>query len=373
MARKFLYAIAALVVMVLAAALVLRFWSKELTRFAFVPRAQFEQLPPLPADFYDHPAAWISRPGAKDDPAQYLPTGATRGTVGRAQVFFVHPTSYLARDHWNGPIDDDDARFRADLFVRGMASAFNGAGPVYVPRYRQAAFGVFLTNRPESLRALKIAHGDIEQAFDAFVRQIPADAPIVLAGHSQGALHLLTLIRDRVRGTPLEKRIVAAYLIGWPVSPTRDLPQMGLPACDTPDRTGCVASWMSFAEPADPTMMLDAWRAQPGPDGGTRPIEPMLCFNPLRGVPGGQAPASANLGAMVPSDDLKTGAIVARAVPARCEAKTGLLMLGDAPRMGPFVLPGNNYHVYDIPLFWTNLRADVARREAAWLKAQGTK
>ncbi len=370
MARKFLYAIALLVVMVLAAALVLRFWSKELTRFAFVPRSAFEQLPALPAGFYDRADAWISRPGVKDDPAQYLPSGAARGAVGSAYVFFVHPTSYLARDHWNGPIEDKDARFRADLFVQSMASAFNGVGAVYVPRYRQAAFGAFLTDRPEAQRALKIAHGDVEQAFATFVRQIPADAPIVLAGHSQGALHLLTLIRDRVRGTPLERRIIAAYLIGWPVSPTRDLPAMGLPACDRPDRTGCVASWMSFAEPADPTMMLDAWRAQPTPDGGgKRTIEPMLCFNPLRGATGGNAPASANLGAMVPADDLKSGAIVARAVPARCDAGTGLLMLGDPPKMGPFVLPGNNYHVYDIPLFWANLRADVARREAAWQAA----
>jgi hypothetical protein len=34
--------------------------------------------------------------------------------------------------------------------------------------------------------------------------------------------------------------------------------------------------------------------------------------------------------------------------------------------MGPFVAPGNNYHVYDIPLFWANIRADFARRVGAW-------
>jgi len=33
------------------------------------------------------------------------------------------------------------------------------------------------------------------------------------------------------------------------------------------------------------------------------------------------------------------------------------------------VLPGNNYHVYDMTLFWANLRADYERRTAAWLKA----
>jgi hypothetical protein len=33
------------------------------------------------------------------------------------------------------------------------------------------------------------------------------------------------------------------------------------------------------------------------------------------------------------------------------------------------VLPGNNYHVYDIPMFWMNLRRDVATRLAAWRAA----
>lgn len=44
-------------------------------------------------------------------------------------------------------------------------------------------------------------------------------------------------------------------------------------------------------------------------------------------------------------------------------------MIGSPPDLGPFVLPGNNYHVYDIPLFWTNLREDVARRVRAWSAA----
>src|SRR3546814_13008504 len=31
-----------------------------------------------------------------------------------------------------------------------------------------------------------------------------------------------------------------------------------------------------------------------------------------------------------------------------------------------YVLPGNNYHVYDITLFWANVRADVLRRLATY-------
>ena len=34
--------------------------------------------------------------------------------------------------------------------------------------------------------------------------------PIVLVGHSQGALHLMRLLKDRVAGTPLAGRVAAA-------------------------------------------------------------------------------------------------------------------------------------------------------------------
>lgn len=377
MARKFLYLIAILVVLALAALLVLRVWSRELTEFAFVPRGDYEKLAPLSAKAYDNRALWISRPAQggpaadRQDPAQFLPTGATRpATLPDAAVFFIHPTSYLARDHWNGAVDDFDSQRRAGFFVRGMASAFNAAGDVWVPRYRQAAFGAFLTDKPQARAALDAAYGDVVLAFETFVQNVPQDRPIVLAGHSQGALHLMRLLRDKVRGTPLARRVVGAYVIGWPISVEHDLPMMGLPACTAPDQAGCVISWQSFAEPADPAVMIAAYRSYPGLDGQAKGTQPVLCTNPLTGRSGGAAPAEANLGTLVPSDDLESGKLVIHSVPARC-GDDGLLLIGDPPAMGPFVLPGNNYHIYDIALFWSNLRADVARREQVW--AQGRK
>ncbi len=367
MARKFLYFIALLIVMVIAALLALRIWSAELTRFAFVPRVPFETLQPLRAGAYDEPAMWVARPGTANDPAQYRPEGTPTAPLGKAYVFFIHPTSYLARDHWNGAIEDKDSRFRTSLFVRGMASAFNGEAAVFAPYYRQAAFGSFLVNRPETLKARAVAYADVRAAFHAFLAAVPADAPIVLAGHSQGALHLLHLLRDEVKGTPLARRIVAAYVIGWPVSPAHDLPATGFPACTAPAQTGCVMSWLSFADPPDASLMLGANRAEPGLDGKPKGPEPILCTNPLNGGAAHDAPGTANLGTMVPARDLTTGKLTNLGVPARCEARSGLLLIGEGPELGPYVLPGNNYHVYDIPLFWANVRADVARREAALL------
>ncbi|MDT0507245.1 DUF3089 domain-containing protein [Novosphingobium sp. MMS21-SN21R] len=374
MARKFLYFIVVLIVLVIAALLVLRIWSRELTNFAFVPRTAFEQLDPQPAGIYTSRKMWVSRPDfGSGDPAQWVPAGladADQPGKGKAVVFFIHPTSYLAREFWNAPVDEPDSARRAEFFVRGMASPFNGQAQVWAPRYRQAAFGAFLTDKVEGQQALDAAYIDVRQAFDAFLKATPNDAPIILAGHSQGALHLMHLLKDRVAGTPLAARIVAAYPIGWPISVSHDLPAMGLPACNAPTQNGCVMTWASFAEPADPEILIDAYRSRPGLDGQRKGTDPVLCTNPLTGRLGGSAPAAANLGTLRPSEDLADGTIIVGAVPARCDDKTGLLMIGDAPDLGPFVLPGNNYHVYDIPLFWSNLRADVAQRTLAWEKSR---
>ena len=369
MARKFLYLVAALIVLVLAGLAALRFFADDLSRMAFVPDTPFEAQAPPPADAYADDALWIVRPGmGANSPAAWRPEGLEdEAEAPDAAVFFVHPTSYLEKAHWNAPLDDAQSRQRAELFVRAMACPFNASPEIWAPRYRQAAFGAFLTDTPEATRAVETAHADVLAAFDHFLSQVPAGKPVVLAGHSQGALMVMHLMKDRVAGTPLANRIAAAYVIGWPVSLKHDLPAMGLPACDEPDQAGCVASWASFAEPAEPQELKAGMPAFRGLDGGERLDAPPLCTNPLTGRTGGSAPAGANLGTLVPNADLSNGKLTPGLVPARCDER-GLLLIGPPPEMGPFVLPGNNYHVYDVALFWRNLRADFARRATAWRK-----
>jgi len=369
MARKFLYIVAAIVVLVIAGLLALRFWAEELTELTFVPTAPFAAEPALADNVYEKPEMWISRPGlgAGKDPARWLPEGYVDGDPApmNAAVFFIHPTSYLTKERWNAPLGDAPANERADLFVRGMASPFNRSADLWVPRYRQATIGAFLTSAPEASQALDMAYGDLLQAFDYFLESVDNDRPIILVGHSQGAFHLRRLIRDRVAGKPLAKRIAAAYVIGWPVSVEHDLPAMGLPACTGPDQPGCVMSWISFAEPADNAMLLKSFGHQLGLDGQPLGSGPFLCTNPLTGGTAGPAAAQANLGTLVPRIEAKTGKLVPRMVPARC-GEDHFLYIGDPPEIGPYVLPGNNYHLYDMTLFWANLRADAAARVKAW-------
>ena len=369
MARKFLYVMAGLVMLAIAGMFAYRIWGVDLMRMAMTPSESFRAQPSVASKAYDARKMWLSRPDIPNDPARWVPKGDEPGTPGTgAAIFFVHPTSYLNRAHWNAPLDDAEANDRAALFLRGQASAFNAAGDIWAPRYRQATFGAFLTNADEADKALALAYGDVAAAFDSFLGQIDPKRPIILAGHSQGSIHLLRLLRERIAtDAKLKKRIAAAYIVGWPISRETDLPALGLPECKTKDQAGCILSWQSFGEPADPSLITDQYDRSTGFDGNKRGGTPMVCTNPLTGTPNAIAPAIANLGTLFPSADLKTADIRAGAVGARCDDR-GFLLMDNPPNVGSYVLPGNNYHGYDYSLFWANVRADVARRLAAFNK-----
>lgn len=365
MARKFLYLVAIVIVLVLAGLLAYRLFGQELVKAALVPSAEFVALPPPPLNAYAEPAMWLSRPGlGPNDPSLWLPPGVEPAAPAEAAIFFVHPTSFLDRTIWNAPLDNAEANDRAALFLRGQASAFNAVGQVWAPRYRQATFGAFLTTQENAGKALDLAYRDVLAAFDRFVAEVEDDRPIILAGHSQGALHLTRLMRERVARQPIARRIVAAYVVGWPVSQDTDLVALDLPECVAADQAGCLLGWQSFAEPAETDLIVDTFDATTGFNGEPRRDTAMVCTNPLLGMPG-DASASANLGGLVPSEDLSTAVLTPGLAPARCEGR-GVLLIGEPPEVGPYVLPGNNYHVYDYSLFWANVRADAARRLAAW-------
>ena len=249
------------------------------------------------------------------------------------------------------------------MFVRSQASAFNKVADVWAPKYRQAAYGAFLLKSEDANRALDLAFDDVAGAFDGFLVELDPKRPIILAAHSQGSLHLLRLLADRK--DQLRGRLVAAYVAGWPVGIQSDLPATGLPPCGRPDQVGCVLGWQSFAEPANSSLVTSSWVGTRGLTGTKRTAKDMLCVDPVSGMRNGRSHMRDNPGTLVPTADL-TGATLAPArVGARCDE--GFLMIGGAvPAMGPYVLPGNNYHVYDYALFWGAVRRDAERRLAAW-------
>ena len=364
-ARRFLFVIFILTLIVVAGAFAVYQWGGSVLLKEATPKGHFEAAEAGGGPDYTEASSWIARPRMTDDPALWLPDGVQDPTIGKAAVFYIHPTTYLENDRWNAPLQaGGDTAFRTNLFVQSQASAFNGAGEIWAPYYRQAAFGAFLLDSADAEEALDFAYGDVAAAFDEFVREA-GDRPIILAGHSQGALHLERLLREKVAGKPIAKRIVAAYVVGWPLDTASDLPALGLPACTAPDQAGCILSWLTFADPANPDLIVQQWASTKGLTGGKRSRKTMLCVNPLTGTENGAAPPQSNPGTLVPTADLRSATLQAQQVGARCDH--GLLIAdGQIPPLGPYVLPGNNYHVYDYALFWSAIRKDAERRLAAW-------
>ena len=368
LARRFLWVIAIIIMIVIAAAFAYRLFGVQLIRAALVPGVEFTPPPARSAPDFAQARNWLARPDLPTDAARWTPEGYRAAPRPGVAVFYVLPTGVFDRNQWNlAPVDAESDK-RLNIFLRSQASAFNGVAAVWAPRYRQATFGAFLTDKPAAARAIDLAYGDVLAAFDLFLAAQPADRPIILAGHSQGSLHLLRLLKERVAGTPLASRIVAVYAIGWPVSLTADLPALGLPACASPEQTGCILSWQSFGRPADYSLVRETFDKGMGDKsmglaGLPRRGTAILCTNPLAGMASARPePLSANLGSLLPNSDFTGGTLIAKGIGAQCLA-SGILDIGEPPGgYSAYVLPGNNYHVYDYALYWANVRADAERR-----------
>jgi hypothetical protein len=370
-ARRFLIAIFLLTLLVVAGAFAIFQWGGQMLVKQATPKGHFEARAAGDGPDYAGMWNWVDHPELRSSPSLWRPVNddATTATERPAAVFYVHPTTYLERDRWNAPVCDGEecgeAGRKAELFVQSQASAFASVGTVWAPRYRQAAFGAFLLKSDDANKALDLAYDDVRAAFDVFLKAQPIGKPLILAGHSQGSLHLLRLLADRKRA--LKGRLVAAYVAGWPVGIQSDLPATGMQPCIRPDQAGCVLSWQSFGEPANSSLVTGSWVGTLGLTGTKRRQEDILCVDPVSGTLNGRSQPRDNPGTLLPSADLASASLARGQVGARC-SEGFLLIDGAIPAMGPYVLPGNNYHVYDYALFWGAVRRDAGRRLAAWRK-----
>ena len=92
--------------------------------------------------------------------------------------------------------------------------------PRHRPRYRQAHLRTFFLRGEDSHAALELAYSDVRRAFLRFLQSIDRTTGIVIAGHSQGSYHGSRILQEFFDGTPLQARLIAAYLPGYPFRPT---------------------------------------------------------------------------------------------------------------------------------------------------------
>jgi len=359
--------------LVLAAVLATVFWD-ELQMIAIARMKltiPYEDLPLPPRPDYSDPASWAehtatavtrSRSSETAAPAEPLPV----------DVFYIHPTTYLGNAYWNAPIDEPDALARLEHVLEVQAGPFRATGRIFAPLYRQAAIGAALAANDDTVKALKTAYEDVRRAFRHFIRADNAGRPFILVGHSQGTALGLRLLADDIADTPLAERLIAAYLPGGRISVTGNLdPLPDIEPCRTPVQIRCVVGWQTFASGGDPSYLIRADTGGAWHSAKARAGIDLLCTNPVSWrADTAPAPRQAHLGAVSSSEgsDGTTPAPIPRLFSARC-GKDGFLYVDPAPE-APFaetVLPGGNYHVYDIHLFYMDIRANARARAEAFL------
>jgi hypothetical protein len=358
--------LAAALGLVLALALVLIFFN-AIVRWSMTPGAGFDPAAAPRAPDYESPAAWTALPGRSASADVALPSlPAIDPAAAPADVFYVHPTTYVG-GKWNGPIDDPALNAATDrVATRLQASAFNACCAVYGPRYRQANGTAFTRPTDESERAVDLAYRDVAAAFRHFLERYSRGRPFILAAHSQGTVLARRLLREEIAGKPAAARLVAAYLIGAPVSLDL-LAQLGLPACASPEQTGCVVAWNARGPAYKPG---DFELRERGP---AQPPGSQLCVNPLSWKKDdAAADASLNEGALFWEEDPP----VLRPGFASAQCKDGVLVvshLGKAPRdfmsrlLDRALGPGN-YHPIEYQIFFANIRRNTQARVAAFVK-----
>ncbi len=314
------------------------------------PRAFHPTSVPPPPD-YAKTDNWAALPD-KTDNADRTPDPSLKNLQPDAQadVFFLHPTIYWQKTAkpWNASVGDAKLNQKVDeTTILFQASAFNGAGRVFAPRYRQAHLRCFFTNDKKSAdQALELAYQDLKNAFEYYLEHYNQGRPIIISSHSQGARHAYRLLRELFDGKPLQRKLVAAYLVGWPI------PQDGfknIPPCKTPNETGCICSWRSYKFGLLPKKLTLG--------------DSIVVTNPLTWtLEKTPAPKSLNEGTLLRNFDKIYPQI------ADAQIHNGLLWVHKPKFPGSIFFTRKNYHIADYNLFYVNIRQNAMQRVDAFWK-----
>ena len=308
----------------------------------------FEDSPVPEAPDYTRQQAWIAFPGVKDS-SDLTPQGVEPVAVdqGPADVFWVYPTLWYKRTAWNADLRNE--KLNQDIrtgSIKYQSSVFNAAGRIFSPYYRQMAMGgFFCKDTADTRKALDLAYGDVKAAFEYYLQHYNNGRPVIIAGHSQGALHATRLVREYVGGKALQQQLVAAYLIGYPFQ-AKDLG--GVPVCANARQTGCATGWYTWRKGAIPE----------GIDGFYRNA---VIVNPITWTSD-----------TLPTDPALHQGMVLRnfrtTEPGKISTSIYRTILWcDNPIPGSTV---KNYHIGDVNIFWMNIRSNSLLRLEAWQEQQ---
>ena len=215
-------------------------------------------------------------------------------TDNAVDTFFIYPTVYMNPEPDAPaivPVDDPIFRECVNEFYLEIPVLFEDITNLYEPFYRQSNLCAFTGMTTEEIMEFQSheQRTDIYAALDYFFEHYNQGRPFILAGHSQGSIMLKMALCDYFREhAEYLERMVAAYVIGFSVTPD-DL--KANPA-------------LKFAEGADDTGVIVSWNTE-GPENKNEKnavvLENAISINPLNWKRDDTyAPASENIGDRIP-------------------------------------------------------------------------
>ena len=307
--------------------------------------------PPVYSDLY----FWAAHPAKKDmsDSIPSFISNEKRDTL--ADVFFLHPTTYTKFNvnlPWNASLDDTAINNSTDRrTILFQSSAFNNCSRIFAPRYRQAHIKSYvMMNSEPSQVAFDLAYEDLKMAFQYYLNHENKGRPIIIASHSQGAMHAIRLLKEFFDGKPLQKQLVCAYIVGWQIKPD-DF--KSIPVGETANATGCYVGWRSYKKGEIDFFIQNE-------KGGS------VCVNPVSWTTSTNETKPKQHKGGIWKDINK---LIPGVISASIEPEHNILWV-DAPEKDQDKFGSSrvkNYHVADYNLFWLDIRENAMLRVKTFL------
>lgn len=282
-------------------------------------------------------------------------------TLLPVDIFYYYPSSWSklnASDSIICEIDNPLMLQKAPIQFEKQASAFETVGNVYIPFYRQGDAASVLALPPAE--QAKVVRGlpttDATAAFDYYIKHFNNGRPFILVGHSQGAVVLSNLLSGYMRDNPtVYKNMIAAYVIGCPITAEYLVKNPHLKFAQGPDDVGVIISYNTEA----PTIPI------------ANPLLAGLIGNVINPITWTRdetvATTEQGLGSFMP-DPTGVFRTVSQYADAKVDIAKGVLICSTAGALGSKDgCPYGIYHTFDMSFYYYNLRQNAANRADKFL------
>ena len=191
--------------------------------------------------------------------ANWLSLPSSTATKKKVDVFYLIDTTYQKPDA-NAPnictINDPIMEKGAKAAYSRTATAFDPVANISAPYYRQvdAMYKKTLPIAEQNKMVDGIPTSDGMAAFEYYIEHYNKGRPFILAGHSLGSNVLANLLSEYMKKNPkVYKRMIAAYVIGYSITPDYLARNPDLKFAEGAKDTGVIVSYNTEAPTVDGT------------------------------------------------------------------------------------------------------------------------